>query len=126
MKYRIWDKVNEEYNDRLFVDCNGDICIFNEAINSGIDNDDYTVELSTGLKDKNGVEIYEGDLVEYDFMYNLGEFIKIIEEVVWFGYCWNLKGKAKTKTGANLVDKMNENGIKYEVVGNIHDGLPKE
>jgi uncharacterized phage protein (TIGR01671 family) len=75
----------------------------------GYDVDPETVGQYTGLMDKNGVEIYEGDIVRNE----LGEVFSV--EYLgehWFGYV--------IQTGETWCGHLYEYD-EYEVIGNIYD-----
>lgn len=69
LKYRAWDKANKKLCDvKTWSEFNGgEVTIKRDGENASyvVSLDDIILMQSTGLKDKKGVEIFEGDVVEY-------------------------------------------------------------
>lgn len=128
-KFRVWDKRTEEMLDVRLISyfSTGNICRV-EAQNAVGDIkilDDYKTSIedielmqSTGLKDKNGKLIYEGDIVKFYF-----DRDKVIGVIAWdnehqVGFYVNTTDYFKDKYIINYDFLC---GFNYEVIGNIYE-----
>lgn len=100
LKFRVWNKRAKVYDEYFELSPkwtqNGDQIIYNKA---------FIIEQYTGLEDKNGKEIYEGDIVKYVFgnkpiRFDVGRY--------WLG---------------ETLDDLFGAELRYdlEVIGNIHE-----
>ena len=142
LKFRAWDKITKKYYvvSTLEYADNGELCevwladmlVTDPELNEACRNPkDVVLEQYTGLKDKNGKEIYEGDIVQtlISGVWTTGSSDAIFGEKMWelvvfwsdddFGFLFKVIG---SKNQPNRVyDILNQHLGAFEVIGNIHE-----
>lgn len=131
IRFKIWDKTR---NKMLTSNCGAFLltqegnAVFhqngNNPLEALIEQIDYEVLMYTGLKDKNGTEIYEGDIVTY----SVKGFKKINKTIMTFneehgaylfGIYEGVKMPCGKKTRMNKYTRKSVNNV--EVIGNIYE-----
>jgi uncharacterized phage protein (TIGR01671 family) len=111
LKFRIWNIVLKKYVCPNVVEQKDGLWL-----NLGNEDNLYEFEQYTGLKDKNGKEIYEGDILEEDYENEVGDNCKFIYLVYWDKELLGLQIRDKFGDVYCIDDKVD-----YKVIGNIHE-----
>lgn len=116
-KFRLWCKETKKYyqDEEFCINATGSIVIQTEFEETPWLEDDFIIEQCTGLRDKNGKLIYEGDIVNAKWGPN------IIERAV---IKRGTSGAFRLVDGRRPIITVDETHDK-EIIGNIHKGDSK-
>ena len=134
IKFRAWNKEEKiyHYNAQNTYDYGNDDVkppIMDNSFGDVLKDKNYIIEKYTGLTDKNGVEIYEGDVLQGiatggSESYN--DLILRVYQGVDGAFRYEIKHKEKWKRSAyqtihSLVSDKTKKYYNVKVIGNIHE-----
>ena len=111
IKFKIWNKKKNEWHHKEPISLFGEVIIMGEILNANLEDNPISLEelnnlvplQFTGLLDKNGKEIYEGDIVKATMV---GGFFADLEV---------------TFENGEFVPKYVDGYSELEVIGNIYE-----
>nr|DAY24545.1 MAG TPA: YopX protein [Caudoviricetes sp.] len=121
-KFRAYDggSLNRMYQPDEVMVGGGNIWIIDEDSVAGdwIVNNDLHLMQSTGLKDKNGKEIFEGDVVQFEDCYEVSDFLYINTGIIE----WCQGGFHVTNRDSVLMeDLLDGDSLDVTIIGNVYE-----
>lgn len=117
-KFRAWDRIKKRMFLVLEIDYENEL-VSDETYWNTIPFDDVKLMQFTGLKDENGREIYEGDIVRYECC-----FESYVEEVIYDDKHCNFGTIDKDEKTFSFDALISDFDVDYfEVVGNKYENL---
>lgn len=118
-KFRAWDNWRKRMSvvDRIYIDTKG-VRLYYDFGEYWRDFRDVELMQSTGLKDKNGKEIFEGDIVQFEDCYEVSDFLYINTGIIE----WCQGGFHVTNRDSVLMeDLLDGDSLDVTIIGNIYE-----
>ena len=120
-KYRAWDKELQTMLDVSLIDFKKGVLV-GEHWEFGETNfmsfDEIVLMQSTGLFDKSGKEIYEGDAVQFEDCYEASDFLYINTGIIeWCQGGFHITNRHSV----TMEDLLCEESLDVEIIGNIYE-----
>lgn len=112
IKFRVWDRDAKQFISNWVIDQNG-------FLSGNSDLTPYEIIQYTGLKDKNGTEIYEGDIVKSSEQY--GELGMVTFNTHNFAHIPGFHICDKEGKSLNYYYGVATSNEEDEIVGNIYE-----
>lgn len=121
-KFRVWNKEQNRFHHSFCCDITASgTLVISQGIEGKkyiVDDDNYVVQQCTGLKDKNGKLIYEGDIIQIPDDYDTyGMFACEKREIYFNEGGFRLKPKWDKNSRGNWLEDTKD----FEVIGNIYE-----
>ena len=118
-RYRVWDKLDKGIYEAGEIHWfRGEFDFIGDGITFKRDADEIELMQSTGLKDKNGKEIFEGDIVQFEDCYEVPDFLYINTGIIE----WCQGGFHVTNRDSVLMeDLLDGDSLDVTIIGNIYE-----
>ena len=118
-KFRAWDSWRKRMSvvDRIYIDTEG-VRLYDDFGEYWRDFRDAKLMQSTGLLDKNGKEIFEGDVVQFEDCSETSDFLYInIGIIEWLQGCFHVTNRDSVL----MEDLLDGDSLDVTIIGNIYE-----
>lgn len=119
-KFRAWDRIKKRMFLVLEIDYENEL-VSDETYWNTIPFDDVKLMQFTGLKDKNGREIYEGDIIRFFDCDGDGYTVPVVWDNDYA--CFSVDWGSNMLTSFDYLEEFYTDLKDIEVIGNIYENL---
>ena len=120
LKFRAWLKKRQEMDNEIdhISWLEDELYCIGDGITYMVSAEDLELMQSTGLKDNNGKEIFEGDIVQFEDCYEVSDFLYINTGIIE----WCQGGFHVTNRDSVLMeDLLDGDSLDVTIIGNIYE-----